>query len=708
MRRVAAFLAAAAAAVGTLVAAEQQQQRPPNPTSMSELRKAVQPIGAEPIEILDAERAWAGADVLFPFATQAETPNLRSVAVHAIGRLEDPRNIPQLLALKQLGTGAVGDAIAQSLKGFDPKMDPGLLDTATEGLFRAGSQDVASDDGAYSVLSAAAALSRIQMATPEQVHKVEAMLIRVANFGASDPRRRGLHVGAARALESLTRVNTRVSSLNEETRSQIEQMVRNAHANDVDEVRLLALQSLINGRALDSETEKVALGDDDWQVRRVAVAVLAGGGAGLPDEQRFDLIGERLADPSPQVRYEALRAYVRRAAATRGCGPIEQTLRDQDSHVVLAALDALGDLCKGDEDLTTRVAAEARVPPTIGSWHRETHAFVALAKRSPARAAPSMEAFVDHPVWWVRMYAAGAAAVAGDLVHLEKLVYDSNDNVREAALDAWRPLKKSEADAALLDALKRTDVQLLRTSALFLKDSPKSEAIYRALLDALRRLTAEGKETSRDARLPLLEAIAVHASRDNATDLAPLLRDFDPKVAEKAAQVMTSLSGSVALPNPQPYRRGWPQEFKDLKQCVDVRMASGKSFRMQMDPSMAPLAVDRFLKLAIKDRYYDGLSIHRVVPNFVLQGGSPNANEYSGAKEFMRDEIGLRNARGTVGLSTRGRNTGDAQFFINLVDNTRLNDDYTVFARIRDDDMAVIDKIEEGEVMRAFNQNTCR
>jgi len=343
MRRVAAFLAAAAAAVGTLVAAEQQQQRPPNPTSMSELRKAVQPIGAEPIEILDAERAWAGADVLFPFATQTETPNLRSAAVQAIGRLEDPRNIPQLLALKQAGSTGVGGAIAQSLKGFDPKVDPGLLDTATEWLFRAGSQDVASDDAAYSVLSAAAALSRIQMANPEQVHKVEAMLIRVANFSASDPRRRGLHVGAARALESLTRVNTRVSSLNEETGPQIDLMVRNAHANDVDEVRLLALQSLLNGRALDSDTEKVALGDDDWQVRRVAVAVLAGGGAGLPDEQRFDLIGERLADPSPQVRYEALRAYVRRAAATRGCGPIEQMLRDQDSHVVLAALDALGD-----------------------------------------------------------------------------------------------------------------------------------------------------------------------------------------------------------------------------------------------------------------------------------------------------------------------------------------------------------------------------
>jgi cyclophilin family peptidyl-prolyl cis-trans isomerase len=186
------------------------------------------------------------------------------------------------------------------------------------------------------------------------------------------------------------------------------------------------------------------------------------------------------------------------------------------------------------------------------------------------------------------------------------------------------------------------------------------------------------------------------------------LRDFDPKVAEKAAQVMTALSGRPALTNPQPYRRGWPQEFKNLRQCVSVQLSSGASFRIEMQPSLAPVAVDRFLKLAVKDHYYDGLAIHRVVPNFVLQGGSPNANEYSGAKEFMRDEISGRNTRGTVGLSTRGRNTGDAQFFINLVDNPRLNDDYTVFARLfSGEDYRVVDKIQEGDVMRTVNLSNC-
>jgi cyclophilin family peptidyl-prolyl cis-trans isomerase len=119
-----------------------------------------------------------------------------------------------------------------------------------------------------------------------------------------------------------------------------------------------------------------------------------------------------------------------------------------------------------------------------------------------------------------------------------------------------------------------------------------------------------------------------------------------------------------------------------------------------MDPAAAPITVDRFLELVSMDHYYDGLTIHRVVPNFVIQGGGPGANEYSGHKDYMRDEIGAWNVRGTVGLSTRGRNTADAQFFINLVDNPRLDPDYTIFASVLAADMAVVDRIQEGDGMR--------
>jgi cyclophilin family peptidyl-prolyl cis-trans isomerase len=73
----------------------------------------------------------------------------------------------------------------------------------------------------------------------------------------------------------------------------------------------------------------------------------------------------------------------------------------------------------------------------------------------------------------------------------------------------------------------------------------------------------------------------------------------------------------------------------------------------------------------------------------------------------MRDEVGGSNVRGSVGLSTRGRNTGDAQFFVNLVDNPRLNYDYTVFATVFSQDMDVVDRIQEGDVMRSINLGKC-
>jgi len=86
------------------------------------------------------------------------------------------------------------------------------------------------------------------------------------------------------------------------------------------------------------------------------------------------------------------------------------------------------------------------------------------------------------------------------------------------------------------------------------------------------------------------------------------------------------------------------------------------------------------------------------VANFVVQGGSPAANEYSGDTLYMRDEISsLPNARGSVGLSTRGRDTGDAQFFINLVDNPRLDFEYTVFGMVQEPED--IDGILEGDVI---------
>lgn len=117
---------------------------------------------------------------------------------------------------------------------------------------------------------------------------------------------------------------------------------------------------------------------------------------------------------------------------------------------------------------------------------------------------------------------------------------------------------------------------------------------------------------------------------------------------------------------------------------------------LRLLPDVAPVTVARFAAL-VTQGYYNGLTFHRIVPNFVIQGGSPGANDYAGARRFMRDEIGPQgvHVRGAVGLSTRGTDSGDGQFFIDLVDLPHLDRTYTVFAYVTQG-MDYVDRLLEG------------
>ena len=145
---------------------------------------------------------------------------------------------------------------------------------------------------------------------------------------------------------------------------------------------------------------------------------------------------------------------------------------------------------------------------------------------------------------------------------------------------------------------------------------------------------------------------------------------------------------------------------EDLRRLANARarvtIRGVGSFELMLFTAEAPATVARFVRLA-QAGYYNGLTFHRVVPNFVIQGGSPGANEYIGDAMFMRDEVGLwPHVRGAVGISTRGRDTGDAQIFIDLVDNPRLNHDYTVFAQVLNG-MEIVDRVLEGDVIEKID-----
>lgn len=114
----------------------------------------------------------------------------------------------------------------------------------------------------------------------------------------------------------------------------------------------------------------------------------------------------------------------------------------------------------------------------------------------------------------------------------------------------------------------------------------------------------------------------------------------------------------------------------------------------------APNTVDNFTKLS-KEGFYDGLTFHRVIPNFVVQGGCPNGTGAGGPGYTIDCELDGENQyhdRGVLSMAHAGRNTGGSQFFIcHSRDNTaHLDRNHTVFGKVTDG-LDVIDEIREGD-----------
>ena len=111
-----------------------------------------------------------------------------------------------------------------------------------------------------------------------------------------------------------------------------------------------------------------------------------------------------------------------------------------------------------------------------------------------------------------------------------------------------------------------------------------------------------------------------------------------------------------------------------------------------LDKAM-PITAGNFRKL-VGQGFYDGTIFHRVIPNFMIQGGDPQGTGMGGPGYTIKDELPAdnRNARGTISMANAGPNTGGSQFFINVVDNGRLDRKHPVFGRVTGG-MEVVDAI---------------
>jgi peptidyl-prolyl cis-trans isomerase B (cyclophilin B) len=117
----------------------------------------------------------------------------------------------------------------------------------------------------------------------------------------------------------------------------------------------------------------------------------------------------------------------------------------------------------------------------------------------------------------------------------------------------------------------------------------------------------------------------------------------------------------------------------------------------------APGTVANFIKLS-KEGFYDGLTFHRVLPDFVIQGGCPNGNGAGGPGYTIKCELDGENQyhdRGVLSMAHAGRDTGGSQFFIchNRTNTQHLDRKHTVFGKVVEG-IDVIDEIRQGDVIK--------
>ena len=155
------------------------------------------------------------------------------------------------------------------------------------------------------------------------------------------------------------------------------------------------------------------------------------------------------------------------------------------------------------------------------------------------------------------------------------------------------------------------------------------------------------------------------------------------------------------------------KETESVTNYVKIEMRRGDIVLVELDPDSAPITVENFQKL-VSEKFYDGITFHRVMKNFMIQGGDPQGTGIGGSKETIKGEFeinGIENnilhKRGVISMARKGPSYGaeetsetmdsaSSQFFIMHADYPSLDGSYAAFGNVIAG-MSAVDKIAEVE-----------
>ena len=409
------------------------------------------------------------------------------------------------------------------------------------------------------------------------------------------------------------------------------------------------------------------------------------------------IVRERRRDPA--VIVQAVRALA--AIGDPRPGEVMRAIvadRKADAALRLEALSAIGALRPGGVvDLLLDLMSDPWPPMRAAA----VRALAAVDAETFLTALSGLDPDRDWTVRAAQASALGTLTADQGQPRLTVMLRDSDQRVIPAVLDALVGLKAPGVEQVLLTHLKAEDVAVRAAAAAGLGELKLASAAS-DLTAAFRAWQPENTYVARAAALSALAKIGAQAAKPV---LEEALKDRDWAVRVRAAALLRDL-GAPAPPDairpagadrrPSEAELKWaaappfsPQAYIDTARgTIQVELAI-------LD---APLTVISFIDLARRG-FFNGVAIHRVVSDFVVQDGDPRGDGEGGPGYTLRDELNQRPyLRGTVGMALDWEDTGGSQFFITHSPQPHLDARYTVFGHVVNG-MDVVDEILPRDVI---------
>ena len=373
---------------------------------------------------------------------------------------------------------------------------------------------------------------------------------------------------------------------------------------------------------------------------------------------------------------------------------------DANPNVAVPALVLLRQFEGADREVRRRLWTIA----TTATGRRREVALLSVVASLRGRAEKAIEAAASSPEPSLRAAAAESLTFLPDAEAKpwrDRLAADRDPLVRGAAISSLTTAETARSNRALATtALQDADagVRASGIEALALTGDP---GVMAQLTEALARASGE---PGADVPIAVLDAAEKLRADPAARGLAeaafkhpnPLVRNMARRALLRSFRVSPGdfpRAGYETGKKAADYRALLAEARKPWTARVETRRGT---FTVRLAGAEAPLTVMNFVTLASR-KYFDGVRIHRVVPNFVLQDGDPSGTGNGAPGYEIRDEINpLGYREGTVGMALAGPDTGGSQWFVTHAPQPHLDGIYTVFGQVTEG-QDVVERTEQGE-----------